>query len=168
MPTFASQASLKTAADGGGAPKLDTSLPFVLSDQGSAAAKLLARFGIKDAAAVFAADWRTLPLKAYLGRAPLKLTAAASDIAIAALTESLAGCVVHVNAHVVLGAFLAPEVFAVAAGSEAAFTERDVMPSLRAALAGTRLVIMMPVAAVRVHGRAAGQRLHGEFEPVSC
>jgi len=149
VPRFATEDAMKTAADSGGAPKLDASLPFLLSDQGSAAAKLSALSAMKDAAASFAAVWRTSALRANPGRAMLKLTAPAADIAAAGLAENLAGSALHVDSHEALRASLAPGAFAVAAGSEAVFTERDGMPSLRVASAGTRLVVMMPVAAVR-------------------
>jgi len=149
VPTFATQASMNTVADGGGAPKLDASLPFLQTDQGSAAAKHSGLYAMKDAAAAFAAVWGTSPPRASPGCAMLKLTVAASDIAAAGLAENLAGSALHVDLHEALRASLAPGTFAVAAGSEAVFTERDGMPSLRVASAATRLVVMMQVAAAR-------------------
>ena len=139
------------AIDGGGAPTLDTTLPFLLSDQSSAAAKVSALSAMKDSAAAFAAVWKASPLRTHPGRASLKLVAPASDMAAEALTVNLAGCAVHVNAHEALCTSLAPGAFAVTAGSQAVFTEKDAMPSLRVASAGTRLVVMMPVAAAHAY-----------------
>jgi len=151
VPRFATEACMKTAVDGGGAPKLDTSLPAILSDQGSAAATVSTLSAMKDASSAFAAVWKTSPLRVSPGRAMLKLTAPASNIAAAALAESLSGFALHVEAHDALRASLAPGAFAAAAGTEAAFTEKDGMPSLRVAWAGTRQVVTMPVAAVRAY-----------------
>jgi len=150
VPRFATEAGLKTAADGGGAPKLDPSVPFVLSDQRSAAATVSAHLAIKDAVAAFVDLWEASPMRAFPGRAGQLLRAPASDIAAEALAGCLAGSLLHVDdAHEALRDMLAPGAFAVAAGSEYALTEKNGMPSLRVALAGFRLVVMMPVAPVR-------------------
>lgn len=156
VPKFAAQASVKTAADGGGARSWTR--PCHLC--GPIRGQLRQDYAMTDAAAAFAAARGTCPPRASPDCATLKLTAAAPSIAATALTDSSAGCAWgHVDAHEALSVFGAPGALAVAGGSEAVFTDR--MLSLRVALAGTRLVTMMPVAAIHVRayvviGSAAG------------
>lgn len=154
VPKLDNGAGLRTASasDGGGAPELDISLPFVCRDSGTAAAKMLAHPTIKAARTAFAAIWKTSPLRANPGRAALKLSAPASEIAAEALAAILVGRALSVDTHEALRALLAPVCFAVAAGSAAAFSEQSGMPSLRVASAGIRQVIMMPAAVARTHG----------------
>ena len=169
VPRFATEAHLTTAADGGSAPKLDTSLPCLLSDKESAAAKVSALSLMRDSAAAFAAVWKKSPLRANPGRAVMKLIAPASDIAAAALAASLARSTVPIDASEALSATLAPGAFAVAAGSQTAFAEMDGMPSLRVASAGTRVVVLMPVAAVRacMSAGAAGPPVADSIDKLS-
>ena len=158
LPNFATEACLTTALIGGGAPKLDTSLPFKVSDYKTAAARVSTHSAIKAARGAFRPVWRASPLRGSPGRAMLKLSAPASVIAAEALAKSLVGRALNVDAHAALRAVLAPGFFAVATGSAAAFSERCGMPSLRVASSGIRLIIMMPAAAARAYLRdgAAG------------
>jgi len=138
---FATEACLTTAAVGGGAPQLDTSLPFKLSDHKNAAARVSAHSAIKVSRSVFRKVWRSSPLRANPGRAVWKLRAPASIIAAEALAECLVGHTLNADLCEALSALLAPGFFAVAAGSAAAFSERCGMPSLRVASSGIRLII---------------------------
>ena len=156
LPNFATEACLTTALIGGGAPKLDTSLPFKVSDYKTAAARVSTHSAIKAARGAFRPVWRASPLRGNPGRAMLRFSAPASVIAAKALRESLVSCMLNVDEHEALSALLAPGLFAVAAGSAAAFSERCGMPSLRVASSGLRLIIMMPAAAARAYMRVGG------------
>ena len=151
MPRFTPEAGLKTAADGGGAPKPDTSSLFRETVQGSVDAAESALSLKQDSGLACAADWKTFLQRAGMGRAVMNLTAPAFDITAAALASPLARGAERGVAREALRAILAPGAIAVAAGSEAKSAEMGGMPSLLAASAGTRAAVLTPAVAARAY-----------------
>jgi hypothetical protein len=158
IPSFGSALLLKAAVDAAAVPRspaslvshpvaLDLSSPFLVTDP--ELALVAEQPAVKSALLTFSNMWKSSVLRSNPGRALQKLVPD-SDVA-AAVAQELTKCCsslalplpANEDAPQLL-ASLAPGIFAIAFGTEAAITEKDALSSFRLTVSGTRMVVLMP------------------------
>ena len=156
VPSFGSALLFSAALDAAAEPRsaeqpgnqpaaFDLSCPFIVSDPNLA--QVSEQPEVKAAVTGFNAMWKTSRFRTTPGRALQKLVSDAGAMVTQELTKFTHNLALPLPAEDVapeLLASLAPGVFAVAFGSEAANTEKDGLPSLRLTVCGTRQVVLMP------------------------
>jgi hypothetical protein len=141
--SFRTEAELASAASPAG--DLDFSKPWVLCEAASLLQSVSSERGLDSALSSFKSSWATSAIRASPGRGLQRLK---DDSTAAAARGILAG---NLSQHILpvpdsapeLLASLASSIFAVAVGNEAAYVEKDAMPTLRMAAVGSRMVCLV-------------------------
>ena len=139
---FRSEAELLVAASAAG--DLDCSKPWVLCGAATLLERVSSERDVNAAISAFKSSWATSAIRANPGRGLQRL----KDQSTAAVARAImAG---YLNRHVLpvpasaseLATSLASSIFAVSVGNEAAYVEKDSLPTLRMATVGSRLVCL--------------------------
>jgi hypothetical protein len=143
--SFRTEAELSSAASRAG--DLDFSKPWVLCGSESLLKSVSNERGVDSALSSFKSSWATSAIRASPGRGLQRLK---DESTAAAARGIMAG---NLSRHILplsasapeLLASLASSIFAVAVGNEAAYVEKDAMPTLRLPADGSRLVCLIPI-----------------------
>jgi len=141
--SFQNKADLAAAAAENG--DLNCNMPFVLRDR-SVQEESAAETSLKSAVDSFRASWPTSAVRANPGRGLLRLRDPAVSSAARCLMSSSMNkfhLAVPEDAPELLQSMVS-SIFAVAVGNEAGYIEQNGLPTLRMALAGSRVVCMCP------------------------
>ena len=141
--SFRTEAELSSAASRAG--DLDFSKPWVLCGSESLLKSVSNERGVDSALSSFKSSWATSAIRASPGRGLQRLK---DESTAAAARGIMAG---NLSRHILplsasapeLLASLASSIFAVAVGNEAAYVEKDAMPTLRMAAVGSRMVCLV-------------------------
>ncbi len=144
MPAFASAEAFaaECSRQGGAVTML---LPWVVS--APAFQEIASTPDLRSALATMRAAWQKSPLRSTHGRASQAVWSALASLLADKMTAPVKDIRLFVdNKEEALSAALAPAIFAVTAGTDAALTEKDTLPSLRLICSGgTRQVVCMPL-----------------------
>lgn len=145
--SFRTEAELSSAASPTG--DLDCSKPWVLCGSASLLQRVSSERCVDSALSAFKSSWATSAIRANPGRGLQRLR---DDSTAAATRSILAG---DLSRHILpvpdsasdLATSLASSIFAVAVGNEAAYVEKDGLPTLRMAASGNRMVCLCQLGA---------------------
>ena len=140
--SFRAEAELSSAASSGG--DLDCSKPWVLCGAASVLQCVSSERDVNAAINAFKSSWATSAIRANPGRGLQRLKdESTAAVARNILAGPLARHVLPLPASASeLATSLASSIFAVSVGNEAAYVEKDSLPTLRMATVGSRLVCL--------------------------